>query len=143
MIKQILNNQKDLKYHYYEKLDKLRETFDFQNQTHSFEQTQKYAKLLKQKIQQHFLLQEKLRNQINSNVDKLILENMLVKDILIRMCEKIINGAKEKDLNIFMFFDDFEEIFRAYLTKEKGLFLQNLQQATNENEKNKIKKILS
>ena len=68
---------------------------------------------------------------------------MLVKDILLRMCNKIIDGAKKQDINIFSFFDDFEEILRAYLLKEEGLFIQEIDMATNDEEKEKIKSILS
>ena len=142
MISSILNNQKTLKDIYYNKLDKLRETFDFNNQKATFEDMEKYAINLENELKNHFAMQEKLRKQINPEVDKLILENMLVKDILIRMINKIINGAKNQDINIFNFFDDFEEILRAYLLKEEGLFIQELEMVTNINERKKIKSIL-
>jgi hypothetical protein len=142
MINQIIENQKILKDIYYNKLDKLRETFDFNNPTPTFENMQQYATLLQEEIKNHFQLQEKLKNQINNDVDKLILENMLVRDILIRMSGKIIDGAKMKNIDIFSFFDDFEEILRAYLLKEEGLFIQELKMATNEKEQEKIKSIL-
>ena len=96
MINKIIENQKILKELYYKKLDKLRETFDFNNPTPTFEDMQKYASFLQQEIQKHFTMQEKLKNQINPQVDKIILENMLVKAILIRMSQKIIDGAKNK-----------------------------------------------
>jgi len=143
MIESILNHQKILTTLYYEKLDKLREEFDFNNPAPTFEKMFEYASQLQQEIKNHFALQEKLTNQINKKVDKLILENKLVKDMLIRMSSKIIDGAKNKDINIFNFFDDFEEILKAYLLKEEGLFIQELQMATNEKEKEKIKSILS
>ncbi len=143
MINKIIEDQKTLKELYYEKLDKLRETFDFNNPTPTFEDMQKYASTLQEEIKKHFAFQEKLKNKINPEVDKIILENMLVKAILIRMSQKIIDGAKKQDINIFNFFDDFEEILRAYLLKEKGLFIQELNMATNEEEKEKIKNILS
>jgi len=143
MIKNIIENQKILKNLYYNKLDKLRETFDFNNQTPTFENMQKYALELQTELKNHFALQEKLKNQINPQIDKIILENMLVKDILLRMCNKIIDGAKKQDINIFSFFDDFEEILKAYLLKEEGLFIQEIDMATNDKEKEKIKSILS
>ena len=142
MIEKILSHHKVLNNLYYEKLDKIREEFDFNNQNIYFEEMQQYATHLKEKIIYHFSLQEKLKNKINSKVDKIILENMLVKDILIRMSNKIIEGAKNKDITIFNFFDDFEEILKAYLKKEEGLFLQELEMATNKEEKEKIKNIL-
>jgi len=143
MLTKLIDNQKTLKDIYYNKLDKLRETFDFNNQELYFNDMQNYATLLKEALKQHFSIQEKLKNNINENVDKLILENMLVKEILLRMSNKIIDGANKKDINIFAFFDDFEEIFKAYLQKEKGLFLQQLNQMTNTEEKEKIKSLIN
>ena len=143
MIQNILDNQTILKDLYYNKLDKLRETFDFNNPTPTFEEMENYASTLQEEIKKHFAFQDKLKNKINPQVNKIILENMLVKAILIRMSKKIIDGAKNQDINIFSFFDDFEEILRAYLLKEKGLFIQELNMATNEEEKEKIKNILS
>ena len=143
MIQNILDNQTILKDLYYNKLDKLRETFDFNNPTPTFEEMENYASTLQEEIKKHFAFQDKLKNKINPKVDKIILENMLVKVILTRMSQKIIDGAKNQDINIFSFFDDFEEILRAYLLKEKGLFIQELNMATNEEEKEKIKNILS
>jgi len=142
MIKTILDNQTILKDIYYNKLDKLRETFDFNNPNITFIKMEEYATNLQNEIKNHFSLQEKLKNNINKQVDKIILENMLVKDILLRMSTKIIDGAQNKDINIFSFFDDFEEILRAYLLKEEGLFIQELTMATNEDERKKIKDIL-
>ena len=142
MITKIIENQKTLKNLYYENLDKVRETFDFNNPTPTFKEMEKYATLLQNEIKTHFALQEKLKDKINPEVNKLILENMLVKDMLIRMSGKIIIGAQKEDITIFSFFDDFEEILRAYLLKEEGLFIQELQMATNEEEKEKIKSIL-
>jgi hypothetical protein len=143
MITPILENQKILKELYYEKLDTLRETFDFNNQSKTFNEMEEYASSLQEEIKKHFSLQEKLKSQINPDVDKIILENMLVKEMLIRMCGKIIDGAKSQNIDIFAFFDDFEEILRAYLLKEEGLFIQELDMATNKEEKEKIKSILS
>jgi len=143
MINKILENHKTLNSLYYEKLDKTREVFDFNNPTPTFQEIEKWGKELKKEITKHFELQEQLKNQINSKVDKIVLENMLVKSILIRMCNKIISGGENQDVNIFNFFDDFEEILKAYLKKERGLLIQELNQATNEEEKKRIEKILS
>jgi len=143
LIQKILDNQKNLKKIYYEEMDKLRETFDFNNQDETFNKLLEYSNKLAKEIETHFFLQEKLQNQINKQVDKLILENMLVKKIMLNMNSKIKEGAKNKDINIFAFFDEFEEILRAYLKKEEGLFIQELKMNTNEEERKKIKSILS
>jgi hypothetical protein len=142
MINKILEHHKILNNLYYQ-LDKTREVFDFNNPTPTFQEIEKWGKELKTEITKHFELQEQLKNQINVKVDKIVLENMLVKSILIRMCNKIISGGENQDINIFNFFEDLEEILKAYLKKEKGLFIQQLNQATNEEEKQRIKKILS
>ena len=143
MLKKIIDNHDNLKDIFYNKLDKLRENFDFNNPDVTFKKLEEYSNILENEIKKHFAMQESLKNKINSDVDKLILENMLVRDMLIRMCNKLSDGAKNKDTNIFMFFDDVEEIFRAYLKKEEGLFIQELNQATNDKEKEKIKEILN
>jgi hypothetical protein len=142
MIQKILNNHKILKELYYEKMDKLRETFDFNNQDITFNKLLEYSNELEKEINNHFSLQNRLTNQINKNVDKIVLENMLVRRIMLNMNNKIKQGAINKDVNIFAFFDEFEEILRAYLKKEEGLFIQELEIATNEEEKKKIKEII-
>jgi len=142
VIQKILDNHKILKELYYEKMDKLRETFDFNNQEITFAQLSKYSDELEKEINNHFDLQEKLTNQINEKVDKIVLENMLVKRIMVNMNSKLKQGALNKDVNIFAFFDEFEEILRAYLKKEEGLFIQELQMNTTEKERKKIKEII-
>jgi hypothetical protein len=142
MIQKILDNQKNLKELYYEKMDKLRETFDFNNQNETFNKLLEYSNELEKEIENHFTLQNKLTNQINKEVDRIVLENMLVRRIMLNMNAKIKQGAINKDINIFAFFDDFEEILRAYLKKEEGLFIQELEIATTEEERKKIKEIL-
>jgi hypothetical protein len=143
MIEKILDNHKNLKEVYYEKMDKLRETFDFNNQDITFDKLLEYSNELEKEIIKHFEIQNRLSGKINEKVDKLILENMLVRRILLRMNNKIKEGAINKDINIFAFFDEFEEILKAYLKKEKGLFIQELEAATNEEERKKIKEILT
>jgi hypothetical protein len=142
MIQKILDNQKNLKELYYEKMDKLRETFDFNNQDITFNKLLEYSNELEKEINNHFDLQNKLTNQINKEVDRIVLENMLVRRIMLNMNNKIKEGAINKDINIFAFFDEFEEILRAYLKKEEGLFIQELEIATTEEERKKIKEII-
>jgi len=142
MIQKIINNHKNLKEIYYEKMDKLRETFDFNNPDVTFEKLLIYSDELEKEILHHFSLQEKLKNKINPQVDKLILENMLVKKIMLNMNSKIKQGAINKDIDIFAFFDEFEEILRAYLKKEEGLFIQELKMNTTQEEQQKIKEII-
>jgi len=142
VIQKILNNHKILKEIYYDKMDKLRENFDFNNQDITFNKLLEYSNELEKEIENHFALQNRLTNQINKEVDRIVLENMLVREIMLHMNAKIKQGAINKDIDIFAFFDEFEEILRAYLKKEKGLFVQELEMATNEKERKKIKEIL-
>jgi hypothetical protein len=50
------------------------------------------------------------------------------------MLDYIINKASQNSIDAFLKFDDFEEIFNAYLKKEKGLFIQQLKSALNKEE---------
>jgi hypothetical protein len=143
VIQKILDNHKVLQELYYEKMDKLRETFDFNNPNETFDKLLEYSNELEKEIENHFELQNRLKNQINEKVDKIVLENMLVRRIMLNMNSKIKEGAINKDIDIFAFFDEFEEILRAYLKKEEGLFIQELEMATNEKEKKRIKEILT
>jgi hypothetical protein len=54
LIQKILDNHKTLKETYYEKMDKLRETFDFNNQNETFDKLLKYSDELEQEILKHF-----------------------------------------------------------------------------------------
>ena len=74
----------------------------------------------------------------NPKVEHLVKENMLVRDMLFRMLDFMIVKSQENSMDAFLKFDDFEEIFRAYLKKEKGLFIQNIRAQLNES---KIKEI--
>jgi hypothetical protein len=143
MIKKLIDNHQILNDLYYNNLNKTREIFDFNNPSPTFQKMENDCLKLKVELEKHFNKQEQLKNQINSKVDKIVMENMLVKSILLRMCDKIIDGAKRQDVNIFNFFDDFEEIFKAYLKKEDGVVLQDLDEVTGIKEKQKIKELLS
>jgi hypothetical protein len=141
MIDKIINNQTNLK-NIYNKLDKLREVFDFNNPTPTFKKVELYTEEIQQEIRKHFSIQEQLKNKINPEVDKIILENMLVKEILIRISNKILEGAKSQNIDVFNHFDDFYEILKAYMLKERGLFIQQLNMATTQQEKKMIKSII-
>jgi len=125
IINKILEHQTILKNIYYEKMDKLREEFDFNNPTPTFEKLKNYIIEMETELIRHFEFQEELRN---SKTESIILENMLVKEILLRMCQKIFQGAVSQNPDIFQLFEDFEEIFKAYLAKERGRFIQELKE---------------
>ena len=141
MIQKIINNHKNLNVLYH-KLDSVKEDFDFNNIDESFDKIYQNALQLKQALQEHFKFQEKLKNNINKEVDKLVLENLLVRDILLRLIQKIIEESNSKNIDMFVLFDDFYEVFKAYLSKEKGRFFQELKMVTTQDEQNKIKSLL-
>jgi len=58
------------------------------------------------------------------------------------MLDFIIKKAEQNSADAFLKFDDFEEIFKAYLKKEKGLFLQHLKRTLDKEEIKEIEKRL-
>ncbi|WP_456480275.1 phosphoribosylaminoimidazolecarboxamide formyltransferase [Nautilia sp.] len=139
MLEAIINHQKELK-EIFKKMDFLRENF-IPGQNAFFEELKDFAKEMRNELEYHFNL------QIHSvgtspKTEYLVKENLLVRDILFRMLDFMINKAEENSMDAFMKFDDFEEIFRAYLKKEKGLFIQNIKSHLSENEISEIEEKL-
>ena len=140
MLDVIINHQKKLN-EIYKKIDFLRENFNFENQEAFFSELVDNAKELKNELEFHFNLQVNAIS--NEKAKKFVLENMLVRDMLFRMLDFIIKKAKQNSVDAFLKFDDFEEIFKAYLKKEKGLFLQQLREVLNEEEIKEIEENLN
>jgi len=141
MLKPIINHQKELK-KLFEKMDFLRENFDFGNPDAFLDELKDLAEEMKKELEYHFNLQI-YSVGTNPKVEHLVKENLLVRDMLFRMLDFIILKAKEGSIDAFMKFDDFEEIFRAYLKKEKGLFIQNIESELSEDEIKEIEKKLN
>ena len=135
MLKPIIEHQKDLN-EIYKKMDFLRENF-IPGQNAFFEELLDLAKEMRDELEYHFNLQIHSVGT-NPKVEHLVKENMLVRDMLFRMLDFMIVKSQENSMDAFLKFDDFEEIFRAYLKKEKGLFIQNIRAQLNES---KIKEI--
>jgi hypothetical protein len=135
-----MEHQKEIK-EIYKKMDFLRENFDFGNQNAFLEELEDLAKEMKNELEYHFNLQFHSVGT-NEKAKKFVMENMLVRDMLFRMLDYIILKSKEKSLDAFSKFDDFDEILRAYLLKEKGLFLQQIRSALEEKEIEEIEKKL-
>ena len=131
MLDAIVNHQKELK-DIYKKMEFLRDNFDFGNQEAFLSELADKAKEMRDELVYHFNLQ--FHSVTNEKAKKFVLENMLVRDMLFRMLDFIIQKAKQNSVDAFLKFDDFEEIFKAYLKKEKGLFLQQLREVLNEEE---------
>ena len=139
MLNPIINHQKKLN-EIYKKIDFLRENFNFENQETFFSELVDNAKELKNELELHFNLQ--INSITHEKAKKFVLENMLVRDMLFRMLDFIIQKAKQNSTDAFLKFDDFEEIFKAYLKKEKVLFKQNLKSVLNDDEIEEIEKKL-
>ena len=131
MLEAIINHQKELK-EIYKKMDFLRENF-IPGQNAFFEELNDLAKEMRDELEYHFNLQIHSVGT-NPKTEYLVKENLLVRDMLFRMLDFMINKAEENSMDAFIKFDDFDEIFRAYLKKEKGLFFQNIRLQLNENE---------
>ena len=140
MLDAIINHQKELK-DIYKKMEFLRDNFDFGNQEAFLSELADKAKEMRDELEYHFNLQ--FHSVTNEKAKKFVLENMLVKDMLFRMLDFIIKKAKQNSVDAFLKFDDFEEIFKAYLKKEKGLFLQQLREVLNEEELKEIEENLN
>ena len=140
MLDAIINHQKELK-DIYKKMEFLRDNFDFGNQEAFLSELADKAKEIRDELEYHFNLQ--FHSVTNEKAKKFVLENMLVKDMLFRMLDFIIKKAKQNSVDAFLKFDDFEEIFKAYLKKEKGLFLQQLREVLNEEELREIEENLN
>jgi hypothetical protein len=131
MLQEIIQHQKQLK-EIYKKMDFLRENF-IPGQNAFFEELADLAQEMKNELEYHFNLQIHSVGT-NPKAEHLVKENLLVRDILIRMLNFMSEKAKQNSMDAFIKFDDFDEIFRAYLKKEKGLFIQNIKSLLNENE---------
>jgi hypothetical protein len=139
MLKPIINHQKELN-EIYKKMEFLRENFDFANQEAFLSELSDKAKEMRDELEYHFNLQ--FYSITNEKVKKFVNENRLVKDMLFRMLDFIIKKAEQNSADAFLKFDDFEEIFKAYLKKEKGLFLQHLKRTLDKEEIKEIEKRL-
>ncbi|NPA55041.1 MAG: hypothetical protein GXO40_01585 [Epsilonproteobacteria bacterium] len=133
MIARILEHQPIVR-DAFKKLDYIREEFDFTQADIYFDKMIELLEDLEGLLIEHFTIQEEYQRRINPQVDKLILENMLVREILLRMLKKLQQGAIDKNINVFMFFEEFEEIFKAYFKKESELFISEIKEATTQEE---------
>jgi len=139
MLKIIIDHQKEIK-EIFKKMSFIRDNFIPGNDAY-FSELNDLAKEMKEELTYHFNLQIHSVGT-NKKVEYLVKENLLVRDMLFRMLDFIIVKNAQNSLDAFLKFDDFEEILKAYLKKEKGLFLQNLSTELNKDEIDKIEKIL-
>jgi len=131
MLKPIRDHQKEIK-EINKNLLFLRDNFDMNHQDAFFEELLNSVKKLKEEIDYHFNLQ--IYGITNEKAKPFVNENRLVRDMLFRMIDFIKAKAVEKSLDAFMKIDDIDEIMRAYLQKEEGLFIQQLKSVLSEKE---------
>ncbi len=129
MIKPILDHQNDIKV-IFEKMEFLRDNFS--PLPAFYEELYELCNKMRDELEFHFNLQ--FYGITNEKAKKFVNENRLVRDMLFRMLDFIQQKAHEKNMDAFLKFDDFEEILKAYLKKEEGLFVQQLRGALNEEE---------
>jgi len=137
MLKPIIEHQKEIK-EIFKKMEFLRDNFS--PLPAFYEELEDLSKEMKNELEYHFNLQ--FFSVTHEKAKKFVNENRLIKEILFRMIHVIEEKAKEKSMDAFLKFDDFEEILKAYLKKEKGLFIQQLRSVLNEEEIKQIEENL-
>ena len=135
MLKPIINHQKEIK-EIFKKMEFLRDNFSPLDAF--YEELEDLSKEMQKELEYHFNLQ--FYGITNEKAKKFVNENRLVKEMLFRMLNFIQQKAKEKSMDAFLKFDDFEEILKAYLKKEKGLFIQELKSVLDDLEIEEIEK---
>ncbi len=135
MLKPIIDHQKEIK-KIYEKMKFLRDSFNLENQNAFYDELIDIIKEIKSELDYHFNLQ--FYSVKNEKAKKFVLENKFVRDILFRMLESMKIKCTQKSMDAFLKFDDFEEILRAYLKKERGLFKEQLKSVLSEKELEEI-----
>jgi len=137
MIDIIVNHQKEIK-EIFKKMQFLRDNFDFGNSDAFYEELYDLVLQMRSELDFHFNLQK--YGITNEKARKFVLENMLVRDMLFRMLDFIKAKSVEKSMDAFLKFDDFEEILKAYLKKERGLFIQQLESVLDKDEIEEMEK---
>jgi len=144
LLEPIIDHQKDLK-ELNKKLLFLRDNFDLEHADAFYEELLDLIREFRSEIDYHFNLQIYSVGE-NQKVKQFVNENRLVRDMLFRMLDFIKSKAVEKSMDAFLKIDDFDEILRAYLKKEKGLFRQNLRENLSDEEikeiEEKLKKLI-
>jgi len=140
MLDAIINHQKELK-ELNKKLLFLRDNFDLEHADAFYEELLDLVREFRSEIDYHFNLQIYSVGE-NEKVKYLVNENRLVRDMLFRMLDFIKAKAIEKSMDAFLKIDDFDEILRAYLKKEKSLFRQNLREKLTDKEIEEIEERL-
>ncbi len=135
MLKAIINHQKEIK-EIFKKMKFLRDNFSPLDAF--YEELEDLSKEMEKELEYHFNLQ--FYGITNEKAKKFVNENRLVKEMLFRMLNFIEIKAKEKSMDAFLKFEDFEEILKAYLKKERGLFIQQLRSVLDDNEIEEIEK---
>ncbi len=129
MLKPIIEHQEDIK-EIFKKMEFLRDNFSPLDAF--YEELYDLSNQMRNELEYHFNLQ--IYGITNEKAKQYINENRLVREMLFRMLDFIQQKTHEKSMDAFLKFDDFEEILKAYLKKEEGLFIQQLRGVLDENE---------
>ncbi len=129
MLEPIIKHQKEIK-EIFRKMEFLRDNFSPLDAF--YEELYDLCNEMRDELEFHFNLQ--FYGITNEKARKFVNENRLVRDMLFRMLDYIQQKAHEKSMDAFLKFDDFEEILKAYLKKERGLFIQQLREVLDEEE---------
>jgi len=140
LLEPIIEHHKELK-ELNKKLLFLRDNFDLDHADAFYDELMDLIKEFRSEIDYHFNLQIYSVGQ-NEKVKHLVNENRLVRDILFRMLDFMKAKAVEKSMDAFLKIEDFDEILRAYIKKEKGLFRQEIREKLNDEEIEKIEEDL-
>lgn len=124
----LIAHQKRLK-ELYRKMRFLQESFNFQNPTPFLEELVSIAEELREELELHFRVLREGLEPIPAT-HRLIKENLLVKEILERMLGRIIEKGSQNSPDAFLELEEFGEIFKAYLKKERGLLRQQIEEVT-------------
>ncbi|MEO1942344.1 MAG: hypothetical protein ABGW77_05565 [Campylobacterales bacterium] len=126
----------------FKKLEFLRDNFNFNHSKPFYDELVRIGEDLKLETDYHFYLQDEAVSPISNETKKLVKENMLVRDILLRMLNRMIEEGRAENPKAFQEIGDIGEILSAYLKKERGLFRQQLEAVTTPQQRAQIDEIL-
>jgi len=122
----------------FSQLEFLHDSFDFRNPTPFLEELVRIGEELRKEVLYHFNLLEASLNPISPQCQKITLENLLVRDILLRMIDYIIREGRGGSWDGFQKLEELKEILFAYFLKEKGVLKEQIQKVTTPEERARI-----
>jgi hypothetical protein len=121
-----------------EQLEFLHNSFDFRNPKPFLEEVVRIGYELRGEIFHHFNLLEASLNPISPQCQKIVKENLLVREILVRMTDFIIREGEKGSWEGFQKLEELREILNAYFLKEKGVLKEEIERVTTPVQRRKI-----